>query len=1054
MLAPDERLAKRKRHEGPTPPAIAQSNAGQQGRWMSKRLDNSARAPPAPPPTQNSLSTTNGVLSLDEDDDTNGQEAPIAPARHLNAFEAGALGSVPDLVRYSVPSTLSMVDPETALPGVQLLARKSMDPTTRSAPSLPSPAPSDENTNSPTLAENQINALRSRQLSGQARLSMDHNITNIRPPVPRSPLTMQSPGLPRQQISQSSLPNPSPLPRAVAGPVSATLPHQSTAYAQPPLPSPLVAPQSQTLHQRRGFQGHPQRRQLSGPTLLSDAPPLQSPPIASMGSVGHGHPQQLQHVTQIPAASRVPKETLLARLKTKTSELHAVLSNVDHGRLKLLRDAVEKEDWFYQILSQIFCLHSVMPSLLPKSLKDVPGGSWDAVEGLICSNDSVNKELLNFFADFPEPIMEIYSDSLNIREVYEQRARSVKAFLAALPKYWLLMLNKGFETRAPPLVEDMVDVLRLHSIVLQTTCFRAIARRFWGLKDTPGTEAIIRLHELDQQAYPYIMQGWRRNEQEKLQALAAFRSLFTIWNSYQQQRQQLDGASDTFPVFSIPPEIEAVFRMMPPSLASKLQPPHQPQPRVMQQQQQQRQQILPRSIHQQSQSPIQQSPLQTRASSQMWAQPQPHVNMPPPSPMLAYSGGQTPLQSPVFAGQSHGVLAMPSPNVPPNSAAQPGQARLVKTRVFPTFEETPRPQPTHPDSNRSALHQAYLRSPILKASDTDVDASKLFRHVVGYALPPATIRKKSSVQVATFNLSHTTFRRIPKTVSSTIPGAPKVRTIDENSVLYRVRCCAVPAAGYTTESSWVVADNTWPEELSFELNGVQLDCRRKLHHGRYLPIDVTSYVLSGENKLKILNSRLADDKRKFDFAVAVEEIGIMSYDSIKQNLGLISEQDSLAAIKKALAGSDDDADDEIAVTSSNMTISMVEPLSQARLVDTPVRGVNCLHKDVFDLDVLLSVCKRQKPDWPAVVDCWRCPLCRGDVRPQTLIVDEFLVKVRAELERRNALDTKAIIIDADGNWKPKIEERTGVRSPSLERKGGSRRASAGPPKGVEIIELD
>ncbi|CAK1357242.1 unnamed protein product [Cercospora beticola] len=1041
MLAPAGPVAKRKRLEGPIPHAIAETNAGQQDRWTSKRRDISVHAAPAAPTAQNPLSTTNVVISLDEDDDFNGQEAPIAPARHFDAFEAGALGShtmdsspvhAPELVRYMIP--------ETALPSVHLPARKPMDPTTRSAPSLPSPAPSDENTNSPTLAENQLNALRSRQLSGQQRLSMDHNIvTNIRPPVPRSPLTVQSPGLPRQQLPQPSVSNPSPLPRAGAAPTPATLRHQSTAHAQPALPSPQLVPQSQTLHQRRSFQGHPPRRQLSGTTLLSNAPPLQSPPIAL---AGHGHPRQLQHVTQIPAASRVPKQTLLARIGTKTAELHAVLSNVDHGRLKLLRDAVEKEDWFYQILSQIFCLHSVMPSLLPKSLKDVPKGSWDAVEGLICSNDLVNKELLNFFADFPEPIMEIYSDSLNIREVYEQRARSVKAFLAALPQFWVLMLHKGFDMLAPPLVEDMVDVLRLHSIVLQTTCFRATARRFWGLEDTAGTEAIIRLHELDQQAYPYIMQGWRRNEQEKLQALAAFRSLFTTWNNYQQQRQQLGGASDTLPAFSIPPEIEAVFRMMPPSLASKLQP------------QQQRQQILPRSVHQQSQSPIQQSPLQTRAPSQMWAQPQPHVNMPPPSPMLASSGGQTPLQSPVFAGQSHGVRAMPSPNVPTNPAARSGQARFVKTRVFPTFEETPRPQPTHPDSNRSALHQAYLRSPILKASDPDVDASKLFRHVVGYALPPATIRKKLSVQVATFDLSHTTFGRIPQTVSSTIPGAPKVRTINENSVLYRLRCCAIPAAGYTTESSWVVADNTWPEELSFELNGVQLDCRRKLHHGRYLPIDVTSYVLSGENKLKILNSRLADDKRKFDFAVAVEEIGITSYDSIKQNLGLISEQDSLTAIKKALSGSDDDADDEIAVTSSNMTISMVEPLSQARLVDTPVRGVNCLHKDVFDLDVFLSVCKRQKPDWPAVVDCWRCPLCRGDVRPQTLIVDEFLVNVRAELERRNAMGTKAIIVDADGNWKPKLEERTGVRSPSLEREEGSRRASAGPPKGVEIIELD
>lgn len=257
MLAPAEPVAKRKRLEGPIPHAIAETNAGQQDRWISKRRDNPAHASPAAPTVQNPLSTTNVVISLDEDEDTNGQEAPIAPARHFNAFEAGALlGShtrmdsnpvhVFERVRYQVPSSL-LADPEPALPSVQLPARKSMDPTTRSAPSLPSPAPSDENTNSPTLAENQLNALRGRQLSGQQRLSMDHNIvTNIRPPVPRSPLTVQSPGLPRQQLSQPSVSVPSPLPRAGAAPVPATLPHQSTAYAQPPRPSPQLAPQSQS----------------------------------------------------------------------------------------------------------------------------------------------------------------------------------------------------------------------------------------------------------------------------------------------------------------------------------------------------------------------------------------------------------------------------------------------------------------------------------------------------------------------------------------------------------------------------------------------------------------------------------------------------------------------------------------------------------------------------------------------------------------------------------------------------------------------------------------
>lgn len=278
--------------------------------------------------------------------------------------------------------------------------------------------------------------------------------------------------------------------------------------------------------------------------------------------------------------------------------------------------------------------------------------------------------------------------------------------------------------------------------------------------------------------------------------------------------------------------------------------------------------------------------------------------------------------------------------------------------------------------------------------------------------------------------------------------------------MYRLRCCAVPATGFTSESSWVVADNSWPEELSFELNGVQLYTRRKLHHGRYLPIDVTSNVVRGLNKLKILLNRPANDKRKFDYALAIETIGVMSHESITNGLGRVSAQDSLSEIKKALsnenAHNDDDVD--VAVTSSNMTIGVVEPLSQARLVDVPVRGVNCRHKDVFDLEVFLSVCKRERPGWPTVVDCWRCPLCRGDIRPQNIIIDEFLVQVRAELEKRDLVDTKAIVIEADGSWRPKEEELIGVRSSSLDREDAGRRRSAAaapaPTKAVEIIELD
>jgi hypothetical protein len=100
------------------------------------------------------------------------------------------------------------------------------------------------------------------------------------------------------------------------------------------------------------------------------------------------------------------------------------------------------------------------------------------------------------------------------------------------------------------------------------------------------------------------------------------------------------------------------------------------------------------------------------------------------------------------------------------------------------------------------------------------------------------------------------------------------------------------------------------------------------------------------------------------------------------------------------------------------------------------------------------------------------------VRPQTLVEDGFLTQVREDLAVKGLLDTRAIVVEADGSWKPRVEaERSGVRSASLEREealavananwdgllgggGGGAMGSGSGGKGkgkgkvVEVIELD
>lgn len=420
--------------------------------------------------------------------------------------------------------------------------------------------------------------------------------------------------------------------------------------------------------------------------------------------------------------------------------------------------------------------------------------------------------------------------------------------------------------------------------------------------------------------------------------------------------------------------------------------------------------------------------------------PQHMLQMPPQLAQLAALGAQ--LQA--------GRLGVQSPVTP----APPRESRLL----FPRAEDQPRPQPTNPEWTRSGLHQTHLRSPCLGPTEHTLGAPQLYRHVIGFSVPPTRLKKGFPTQAITFSISQESMDRVAKTDAPRTIGEASYRRILDTSLLYRLRCSAVPRGGFQSEAAWVTTDNIWPEEMYFELNGTKLETRRKLHHGRYLPIDLTAFIRLGENKLRVSRARNKNDYRVVDCALAVEVIGVMTHDSIKDQIPCISATESLSAIKKSLAGAGGDDDDEVAVTSSALTIKLFDPYSGCKIFDIPARGKDCLHRDCFDLETFLQMCKRQHPGWPSVVDCWRCPLCRGDVRPQTLIIDDFLVEVRRELQNKGLLNTREIIVNADGSWKPKAEERTGVRSPSLEReeRGIMARSvsAAAPAQAIEVIEID
>lgn len=506
--------------------------------------------------------------------------------------------------------------------------------------------------------------------------------------------------------------------------------------------------------------------------------------------------------------------------------------------------------------------------------------------------------------------------------------------------------------------------------------------------------------------------------------------------------------------FTTPQEVLQYFKQIPQSTLVAFQQRHQ----QMQQRQVQQTQVRacfktpdPMCVLMSTQAQSNMQPMSPTMHQQQQMQMQMQMQM----------NGQAQAQSPAMRTPSapyppsNTVTARPM--APPPGHQTPPLGFRSGVPFFPRPGSQPRAQPTHPDPNRSALHQAHLRSPMLGPNTPLPDAPRMYRHVVGFAVPPTKLKRAAAVQHITFTISEAMWRRLAKNEAPTNPGEPPRRTLTDQSLNFRLRCCTCPTNGFATESSWIIADNYWPDEMSFRLNGHDLETRRKLHNGRYLPIDLTEFIREGTNDLQVIFTRLDMDRRRTNFAVAVEAVGVMTQEAIKNNLKRVSAAESLNAIKKSLSGEDSGDDDDIVLTSSNMTIKLIEPYSGCNMVDIPVRGSDCLHYDCFDLEVFLSFCKRPHPGWPTVIDCWRCPICRSDVRPQMLIVDEFLLEVRQTLARQNALDTRAIMVETDGSWKVKEEERTGVRSPSLEREERRVAAAASAPapkKVIEIIELD
>lgn len=363
----------------------------------------------------------------------------------------------------------------------------------------------------------------------------------------------------------------------------------------------------------------------------------------------------------------------------------------------------------------------------------------------------------------------------------------------------------------------------------------------------------------------------------------------------------------------------------------------------------------------------------------------------------------------------------------------------------------------YPNPTTSALHQAHLRSPTLSYCDPNENPSniaKCYRFIKHVLMPPEEL----DIQNRHVNWDFSVSKELTDWFARDAPnshGAPPIRAIVPGSRLCRIRCISLKnKAGMPTQSEWAVADNVWPGSTAVVLNGIALDIRKKTHHGKDLPIDVTSYIKAGQNNLSTAVIGFPKDCTT-RYAIGVEFIQIVDEQKIKNEMNILPWYEA----RQRILDQSKSLDPDVEIIQSQKVLDLTDPFT-ARIFEVPVRGINCQHNQCFDRDTFLQTRVAKVPGEPCGPDEFRCPVCGQDARPQSLIMDSFFMGVRAALKEKGRLDAKAIILHDSGEWEVREEEEvtgesgdgTGRRAAGLAASRSASVARQSAPR--EVIELD
>jgi len=161
-------------------------------------------------------------------------------------------------------------------------------------------------------------------------------------------------------------------------------------------------------------------------------------------------------------------------------------ANVERPRFQLLRDACLREDGFFVLLHQIFCVWTLSRPMVQR----IPGFGTPATDNafrllgqVLKRNSDISPVNLEWFSKFPAPPEQILT--AQIAQISELLA-SIALFLRHMSDHWSGMVNHVVPRGHPCLMDELAGLLGCESPVLQSIFFTASRDGSEYLMASPG----------------------------------------------------------------------------------------------------------------------------------------------------------------------------------------------------------------------------------------------------------------------------------------------------------------------------------------------------------------------------------------------------------------------------------------------------------------------------------------------------------------------------------------------------------------------------------------